>query len=188
MTESSPISSTGGSYGFFHPVMLLSTWFGAGLSPVAPGTAGSLAALPLAFAVQYYCGNEVLLLLALLVFALGVVVSDLYVRRTGRDDPKEVVIDEVAGQWLILAFLYPTGISYLVGFALFRFFDVLKPWPICVVDRNMKGGAGVMLDDLLAALYPVVIVAFAFAALSLVGAAEVLQPIGEFLQRGTVSF
>ena len=82
--------------------------------------------------------------------------SNQYLKATGRDDdPREIVVDEVAGQWLLLAVLFPTWHSYLVGFILFRLFDIAKPWPVSVADRKIKGGIGVMFDDMLAALYPI---------------------------------
>jgi len=136
----------------------IATWFGSGLSPKASGTAGSLAALPFAFVIQYYGGNSALFLASVAIFFVGWWAACQYLKHTGRDDdPKEIVVDEVAGMWLLLCFGTLTWQSYAMSFALFRFFDALKPWPISVADRKIKGGFGVMFDDILAALYPVVI-------------------------------
>jgi len=75
------------------------------------------------------------------------------VRDSGAEDPGAVVIDEIAGQWLALLAVEPTLVGYAVGFALFRAFDILKPWPVSWADCNVTGGIGVMLDDVLAAAY-----------------------------------
>lgn len=136
-------------------VKLLCTWFGAGLSRKAPGTAGSLAALPFAYVLHLF-GNDVLLWASIILFFVGCRVTEEYLKHSDSKDPKEVVIDEVAGQWFLLSFFFPTFNSYVVGFLMFRFFDVLKPWPVSWVDRNVKGSLGVMLDDMAAAFLPFV--------------------------------
>ena len=102
----------------------------------------------------------------LLVSVGGWWVADIYVRRTGVLDPGEVVIDEVAGQWLTLLAVPPDPILYAAGFVLFRIFDIFKPWPVGWADRELGGGLGVMVDDLLAGLY---------AALCLTGALQWLS-------------
>lgn len=130
---------------------LAATWFGSGLLPSMPGTWGSLAALPFAALIHWAFGGLGLLIASLAVTLLGVWVCDLYARRSGRSDPQEVVIDEVAGQWLTLAPLGLDPLSYLLGFAAFRFFDTLKPWPIRAAER-LPGGWGIMADDIAAAL------------------------------------
>jgi phosphatidylglycerophosphatase A len=132
----------------------IATWFGSGLSPFASGTAGSLAALPFAYLIQVNFGSGALLLAALAIFFLGWWASNQYLRHRGGEDPGEIVVDEVAGQWLLLSVLPYTWQGYLAGFLLFRLFDVIKPWPVSWADRKVKGGLGVMLDDMLAALYP----------------------------------
>jgi len=132
----------------------LATWFGAGLMPKAPGTWGSLAALPFAWAILHYGGTWWLAGASLLVFLVGWWASAVYVAGAGTADPDEVVIDEVAGQWLTLL---PAATlvwwHWAAGFALFRLFDIVKPWPVGWADRRVKGGLGVMLDDVIAALY-----------------------------------
>lgn len=136
-----------------HPAALLATWFGAGLLPKGPGTWGSAAALPFAWALAAAGGPRLLLAAAAVCFAVGWWASAVYVRRTGAEDPGEVVIDEVAGQWLTLAAAPLDPLSYLAGFALFRLFDIWKPWPVRVADRRLGGGLGIMVDDVLAGLY-----------------------------------
>lgn len=136
-----------------HPATLAATWFGAGLLPKAPGTWGSLAALPFAWALASMGGTSVLAAATIVCFALGWWASAVYVRRTGVDDPGEVVIDEVAGIWLTLVFSPPDLLSYGLGFVLFRIFDIWKPWPVSWADRDIGGGLGVMLDDVLAGIY-----------------------------------
>ncbi|NBO18797.1 MAG: phosphatidylglycerophosphatase A, partial [Proteobacteria bacterium] len=70
------------------------------------------------------------------------------------EDPGEIVVDEVAGQWLLLSAFSATGPAYIIGFVLFRAFDIVKPWPISLADRKIHGGFGVMFDDILAGLLP----------------------------------
>ncbi len=141
----------------WNPAILLATWFGTGVLPRAPGTWGSAAALPFAWAIHTAFGWQGLALASILVFGIGVWASEVYVRQSGAEDPGPVVIDEVVGQWLVLIPVAPDLLHYLVGFALFRLFDITKPWPVSWADRNVKGGLGVMLDDVLAAIYGAII-------------------------------
>jgi phosphatidylglycerophosphatase A len=132
------------------PEAVIATWFGVGLMPGAPGTFGSLAALPFAWAIMSYLGLLGLVVAIVVVFLAGVWASGRYARARGIADPGSVVVDEVVGQWLTLVLVPPDLIAYAIGFALFRAFDMIKPWPISALDRSVKGGFGVMLDDLLA--------------------------------------
>ena len=129
---------------------LLATWFGAGLLKPAPGTWGSLAALPFGWLLLRYGGVTALLAAAALVFTMGVWASGAYARQLGNPDPGSVVIDEVAGQWIALSAALLTPLSFLAAFALFRLFDIVKPPPIRQVERALKGGLGIMTDDVLA--------------------------------------
>lgn len=135
------------------PAILLATWFGAGLMPFAPGTWGSLAALPFAWGLTWAGGWPLLAVATLAVFVVGWWASARYVAASGISDPGSVVIDEVAGQWLVLLFTPLDPLLYGVGFLLFRALDITKPWPASWADRSVEGGLGVMLDDVLAALY-----------------------------------
>lgn len=132
----------------------LATWFGAGLAPRAPGTVGSLASLVLwAPLVLLETAWWVRAIAALVVFVTGVIASAAIVRARGKEDPQLVVIDEVAGMGITLTFAAHGAWSLALGFVLFRIFDIAKPWPVSLADRNVKGGFGVMLDDALAGAY-----------------------------------
>lgn len=141
-----------------HPVVLVTTWFGSGLLPKAPGTWGSLAALPFAVVIHHLWGSAGLVVAATLAFFAGWMASNVFLEASrsagiANNDPKVIVIDEVAGQWLTLAAVPLDALLYVFGFFLFRIFDVVKPWPAGLIDKHVKSGLGVMLDDVAAALY-----------------------------------
>lgn len=161
---------------FFHPAKFIGTWFGVGLVPKAPGTFGSIAALPFAWAIESYGSHSALLIASIITFFIGWIACHLYLPYTQSQDPKEMVIDEVSAQWLLLSFMPQTAISFAAGLVLFRFFDIIKPWPVSLSDRKIHGGFGVMFDDTLAALYPLAL----FWILHLVGWGE---PILAFLAK-----
>jgi phosphatidylglycerophosphatase A len=137
----------------WHPAVVLGTWFGSGLLPVTPGTWGSLAALPFAWVIQGSWGGMGLVVAATLVFAIGCWASSVIIAASGVKDPGSIVIDEVAAQWLVLAVAPRLVAIYVVGFLLFRVADILKPWPASWADRRVPGALGVMLDDVVAAVY-----------------------------------
>ena len=142
-----------------HPKMVwLVTWFGLGLLPKAPGTWGSLGALPCAWGLYALGGTGLLILATGGLFFCGLVAVKVYLEDDTDSDPKEVVIDEVAGQWLTLIPVAPDPILYTLGFLLFRVFDIIKPWPVGWADKNLKGAWGVMIDDILAGLYAAIII------------------------------
>lgn len=130
---------------------LLATGLGSGLSPKAPGTVGTLAAIPLVFAFSWL---PLWLSAALIVLlcGLGVYVSDVTSRDLGVDDHGGIVIDEVAGFAITMWALPPDGWTLLAGFVLFRWLDIVKPWPVRVFDQHVLGGLGVMADDIVAGL------------------------------------
>ena len=136
-----------------HPASLLATWFGIGLLRPAPGSWGSLAALPCAWAIVYYGGPYALALATVVLFFLGCWVSGLYEQASGGKDPGVVVIDEVAGQWLVLIAAPLDPWYYLAGFLFFRLCAITKPWPANWAERRFSGGLGIMMDDFMAALY-----------------------------------
>ncbi|MDE0942454.1 MAG: phosphatidylglycerophosphatase A [Alphaproteobacteria bacterium] len=142
-----------------HPACLLATWFGSGLLRPAPGTWGSLAALPFAWAIVYYGGPMALAVATVIVFAVGCWAGGVYEQAGGGKDPRMVVIDEVAGQWLVLIVAPLDLWYYLAGFLLFRLCDITKPWPANWAERRFTGGLGIMMDDIMAALYGVVAIA-----------------------------
>ncbi len=141
---------------------ILSTWFGVGYIPIMPGTAGSLVALPIAWIIIESLGHAWFLAILLSVLLLGIFVSDQCRKRYKEKDPSRIVIDEVVGQWVSVLFLAPDILYYSVGFVLFRFFDILKPWPISWVDQHIENGLGIMLDDVLAGIFSLIILAIAF--------------------------
>ena len=126
---------------------------GTGLLPHAPGTWGSLVALPVAWLILDGLGPLALCVAAILVFLLGWWVSTLVLRRTRDDDPGPIVIDEVAGQLTALVPATTELWQFALGFVLFRIADVVKPWPVSWADRDIEGGLGVMADDILAGIY-----------------------------------
>lgn len=136
---------------------LLLTWFGSGWLPWAPGTWGSLAALPFAWLILSYGGRGALALAALVLFAVGCWAADVAVRETKIKDPGWIVVDEVVGQWLTLLAAPLNPFGYAAAFVLFRLFDIWKPWPIGLADQRLEGGFGVMADDVLAAVYAAII-------------------------------
>lgn len=131
---------------------LLCAWFGAGWMKPAPGTWGSAASLPLAWLLWDLGGHPALAGAMGIVFLAGWWASARIVRADGLEDPSWVVIDEVAGQWMALLFTPPSLADYAIGFALFRLFDIWKPWPVSWADQKIKGGLGIMLDDIIAGL------------------------------------
>ena len=137
--------------------MLIATWFGTGLLPWAPGSWGSLAALPCAWVIVHIAGPAALAAAAMLVFALGWWAAAAVAAASGNEDPGFIVVDEVVAQWLVLAPAPLDWRVYAAAFLLFRIFDITKPWPARAIERRVKGGLGIMLDDIVAALYAVVL-------------------------------
>ncbi len=137
----------------WEPASLVATWFGAGLIPFASGTWGSLAALPFAWIIQTYAGPPGLIAAAVVATLAGIWASNVLSARSAVNDPGFIVIDEVAAMFLTLAAAPRTWWAYAIGFLLFRAADIVKPWPASWCDREVHGGLGVMLDDLVAGLY-----------------------------------
>ncbi|MEO8360072.1 MAG: phosphatidylglycerophosphatase A [Vicinamibacteria bacterium] len=137
------------------PGHLVAFGFGAGLSPFAPGTMGSIVAIP------FYCLLHIVapgwwsLVVTSIGFIVGVPISDRTGRWVGDADYGGIVWDEICAMWLVLYFVPFTVKGILAALVVFRVFDILKPWPISVVDAKIKNGLGVMLDDLLAGLLSV---------------------------------
>lgn len=132
---------------------LIATCGGIGLFPLAPGTLASFVALFPAWVIADLGGPVALALAGLVALGLGIWAAGAYSRDQGVADPSQVVVDEVAAVWLVLAFLPLDLGAYLAGFVAFRIFDIVKPWPVGWADRKVSGGAGIMLDDLLAGIY-----------------------------------
>lgn len=139
------------------PVAFIATWFGSGLLRPAPGTWGTLAAMPFAYVLFLIGGTTLLSGAAVVAFATGIWAADEYAKQSGEPDPSEIVIDEVAGIWFVLSMLEPTWIGWATAFIVFRFFDIVKPWPVSLADAKLKGGFGIMFDDVIAAIYAMLV-------------------------------
>ena len=127
--------------------------FGSGLSPVAPGTVGTLAAIPIYLALITSVDSLSYLLVVLLLSLLGFWFCGKTAEDLGVHDHPGIVWDEIVG-FLITMYLIPLDWLWIIlGFALFRVFDILKPWPIRWLDEKVKGGIGIMLDDILAGIF-----------------------------------
>ncbi len=138
---------------FKSPATLIATWFGCGLMRPAPGTWGSLGALPFGILFLVLGGPVVLTLAALALYPLGHWATRSVLKNTeGDDDPQIVVVDEVVGQWIALIPALLSPLSVVLAFVLFRAFDALKPWPVSYFDRKVPGACGVMLDDVAAGI------------------------------------
>jgi phosphatidylglycerophosphatase A len=128
---------------------VLSIWFGCGLSPYAPGTVGTLGAVPVYLLLRGRGPLAVLSAAALVTF-VGVWAASRVARRSGLSDPQFVVIDEVAGALITLAFAPQTVAGLVAGVLLFRFFDIVKPWPAKAAERHLPSGWGIVMDDVAA--------------------------------------
>jgi len=142
-----------------HPARLVAFGFGAGLAPVAPGTWGTLLALPVFLLVSPRLEPVEFLLMLLALFALGVWACDVTGRSLGNSDHGGMVWDETVA-FLLVLFFTPAGLHWqALAFLIFRLFDILKPPPIRYYERTFKNGFGVMLDDLIAAFYTLLVLA-----------------------------
>ena len=137
----------------FNPVHFLALGFGSGLAAKMPGTFGTLAALPLVVLLSYYTGFSVYLIVTILVCVAGIWICGKTAEDMGVHDDSSIVWDEVAGMLIAMLAVPLSWQTVLVGFVLFRFFDILKPWPISYLDKHVHGGFGIMIDDVLAGLF-----------------------------------
>ena len=160
---------------------IVATWFGSGLLPKAPGTWGSLAAFPFAYIILVYTGPYVLALATIALFFIGTWASNIVEERAQKKDPGFIVVDEVVGQWITLLplpFLYNFNnhntsyffitIMATIAFLSFRIFDIWKPWPVKQVEDNITGGLGIMLDDVVAGIYALIITSALSAGMVLI--------------------
>jgi phosphatidylglycerophosphatase A len=134
---------------------IVSLWFGCGLTPKAPGTAGTLGALPLYLLVRPF-GLTAVLITAVVATAVAVIASSTVARISGLKDPQFVCVDEVAGVLFTWAFARPTITGVVVGFALFRLFDMWKPFPARNLEK-LPGGFGIVMDDVAAGCWGAVV-------------------------------
>ena len=142
------------------PAGFLAFGLGSGLSRYAPGTMGTLMAVP--FAILLKSLPDFAFWLALVVlFVAGIYLCDVSSKRLGQHDPGGIVWDEMVGYWLTVALLPLQWTWMLAAFLLFRFFDIFKPWPVSLAEKRFGGGLGIMLDDVIAALYAMLVLALA---------------------------
>lgn len=134
-----------------NPIHFLALGFGSGLAPKAPGTFGTLAAIPVFF-LAINLDNLYYLALLIIMSIAGIYICGKAAKDAGVHDHGAIVWDEIVGFMITMYMLPVTWLTVLVGFALFRFFDILKPWPISYLDKNCHGGLGIMLDDIVAGI------------------------------------
>jgi len=142
---------------FHSPGNFLAFGFGAGLAPVAPGTIGTVVAIPLYLALVLfdpflYTGIVVMSFIAGISLCRHAAESLSLNRQVGHDHPG-IVWDEMVGFWITLYLIPFSWTAVILGFVLFRLFDIIKPWPIRLIDREVEGGLGIMLDDVLAGVF-----------------------------------
>ncbi len=133
-------------------ILILATGFGVGYSPVAPGTLGTLIAIP----IYYFLSNissPIYEITLIGFFFLSVWISENAEILFGKKDDQRIVIDEIIGFLITMIWVPQTAILIVIGFFLFRFFDILKPFPIRRLERKLRGGYGVVLDDVMAGVY-----------------------------------
>jgi len=138
------------------------TFFGSGLGDKAPGTIGTLAALPVGLAILHYLGRPTLFLIIVITTIIGVIEVNKYEKSSGIHDDKHIVIDEAVGIWITLIMAlsitpqidvpYIETIAIVLSFLTFRLFDIWKPSTIGTIDKKWPGGLGVMMDDVLAGI------------------------------------
>jgi phosphatidylglycerophosphatase A len=142
-----------------HPSHFIALGFGSGLAPKAPGTVGTLLGWLLFPALSWSLSDGMLLGLLVIFFIGGVLAAGRAGRALGVPDHGAIVWDEMVAIWLVLVFAPPTLLWQAVAVALFRFFDIVKPPPVRNVEAALKGGFGVMADDIVAAAYALLVMA-----------------------------
>lgn len=141
-----------------NPIRFLGFGFGSGLAPKAPGTFGTLPALPLAWILLFLNSGKIgLIILSVVLFFIGIWICNVTERDLGVHDYGGIVWDEIVAMLLILAFVPQTVLWWLMAFLVFRFFDAVKPPPIKWFDQKVSGGFGVMLDDIIAAIMSIMV-------------------------------
>ncbi|AWB67597.1 phosphatidylglycerophosphatase A [Saccharobesus litoralis] len=137
---------------WLNPIHFCSLGFGSGLAPKAPGTFGTLAALPLVYLMGTFLPFYAYLAITLVAAILGCYLCGQTAKALNAHDHPAIVWDEFVGLMITFIFIPVSTVNLLVGFCLFRFFDIIKPWPISFVDKKIHGGTGIMLDDIIAGL------------------------------------
>lgn len=139
------------------PTLLLAFGFGSGLAPKAPGTFGTVAAIPLWLLL---CQLPLYLYWAVVAISAiaGIYICGRASSKLAVHDHSGIVWDEFVGLWIALAFIEPQLSSIIVGFLLFRFFDIVKPWPISWLDKQVGAGIGIMIDDVVAGFFAAIVI------------------------------
>lgn len=136
-----------------NPVHFLAFGLGSGLSPMAPGTTGTMAAIPLAWLMAEYLTLPLYLAVTLVAMVLGFWICGRSSEMLGVHDHRGIVWDEFVGYFITMIAVPQTWYWILLGFLLFRFFDIFKPWPAKQFDASLHNGVGIMIDDVIAGLY-----------------------------------
>jgi phosphatidylglycerophosphatase A len=137
---------------FRDPFLFVAFGFGSGLAKVGPGTAGTLLAIPI-YWLLIQLALPIYLLLVLIALLAGIWICDVASQRLGVHDHSGIVWDEIVGLWITMIAVPVTIPLVILGFVLFRVFDIVKPWPISWLDKHVSGGFGIMIDDVLAAVF-----------------------------------
>lgn len=152
-----------------NPVHFLALGFGSGLMPKAPGTFGTLAAIPV-YLLMSELSLWIFIAITAVISVAGIYICDYTSKALGVHDHSGIVIDEIAGYLITMIAVPAEWLWILLGFILFRIFDILKPWPISWLDKKVSGGFGIMIDDVLAGI-------FALICLHLIIASDILPTI-----------
>lgn len=146
-----------------NPIHLLALGFGSGLLKPAPGTWGTLASVPLFLVLLNIAptGSAAYFAFVAVSFLFGVYICGKTASDVGVHDHSAIVWDEFVGFWITMAIVAPNWLNIVLGFLLFRLFDILKPWPIKVLDKSVHGGFGIMIDDVLAGVFAGALLYFA---------------------------
>ena len=146
---------------FKYPSFFISTGFGIGLAPIAPGTFGSILGIVFFLLITpLYLSTFWMVIVLVAIFIISQISISLTLKRIDETDPQEVVIDEILGMMMTLTVIPLDPKWFLAAFVIFRVADIIKPWPASYIDKNMKGGLGVMLDDVIAGIYTAIIMYF----------------------------
>ena len=138
------------------PWQFLASGFGSGLSPIAPGTMGTLAAMPIWWIMATYLPLSGYIAVTIIAFFIGIIICQRASDELGVHDHGGIVWDEFVGLWITMTFAPVSLTSAILGFILFRIFDVIKPWPIQFIDEKIEGGFGIMFDDVLAGIFALI--------------------------------
>lgn len=149
-------------------LLRLATFFGAGNFPKGPGTAGTVAAIPFAYLINFL-GPFFSMGISIALFPIAVMAADTYEKEHGGHDHKQIVIDEVLGFFITMTWLPLTWQSYVIGFLLFRVLDIFKPFPIGYLDQKVPGGLGVVVDDVAAGIIANIILQVVYAKTAWLG-------------------